>query len=288
MSISSETKRQQLGTARVAISRYANSSILLTILELVESNMVDISKLQSDVTALQQAGQAAATELGDLVTQVQQLQEAGADNITQADIDSLVSSVEGVTSSLTAAVGTASAPPATPATPATPAAPVTGPPNPTPGTPTPVTPPTSTGTASLPLYTYTGTDAPDSNWTLAQVETTDDPPQPLYTFSGDSPGGTPTGQSPEWHVYTGGTQPVPTPSDGGATPATPTPAPAPSGQERAQPKEVPETNVPSDVPAGGAAPAEPVTPAKPSGPRPAGTQPPETPWGGGGQVSPGG
>jgi hypothetical protein len=81
-----------------------------------------------------------------------------------------------------------------------------------------ITPPTTTppvATATLPLYVFAGaagTAIDTTQWTLAGVETTDTPPRALYTFSGDTAGGTPTGGSAEWVVYTGTTQPVPAPA----------------------------------------------------------------------------
>jgi hypothetical protein len=101
-----------------------------------------------------------------------------------------------------------------------------------------------------PLYIYSGTGPIDTSfWTQVSVTATSG--DPLYTFANDTVGGAPTGASPEWTVYTGMPQTVPStsapsaptvpdpnqpgvggtpaPSDPTATPTVdPTPAPAPT------------------------------------------------------------
>lgn len=73
--------------------------------------MADLSQLQADVQALQQAGAAAAQELAalaDLVSQLQsQVQTGGA--VSQADIDTLAQSVSAVSTALASATQAASA-----------------------------------------------------------------------------------------------------------------------------------------------------------------------------------
>lgn len=134
------------------------------IIQLLEVIFVDLSQLQSDVQELQQAGAAAANELTTLAGQVAQLQAAGPGNITQADLDSLGQSVQGVTQALKTATSSAETPaptptpapgpvpaPTPPANPATPVPdPGTGPVQPTPGAPTTPTSPAGTTTPASP------------------------------------------------------------------------------------------------------------------------------------------
>ena len=85
--------------------------------ELLEKMMADIAQIQADVAALQDAGAAAANELQDLADTVAQLREAGADNISDADLEQLHDNLQSVTTSLTAATQSAqtqSEPPAAP------------------------------------------------------------------------------------------------------------------------------------------------------------------------------
>lgn len=96
-------------------------------------------------------------------------------------------------------------------------------PDPTPGPmPAPVpdpapspasTTPTPDPATGLPLYTHASANLVDTTiWTqVTDVVAADG--TPLFTFSGDSPGGTPNGVSADWAVYTGATEapPAPTP-----------------------------------------------------------------------------
>jgi hypothetical protein len=66
-------------------------------------------------------------------------------------------------------------------------------------------------TATKPLYTYVGAAAAaidNTVWIPAPVQTQEATPRALYTFSGDTAGGAPTGQSADWSPYTGPTQPT--------------------------------------------------------------------------------
>jgi hypothetical protein len=221
---------------------------------------VDISGLQAAVAelvtedaAIEAAVTSAANELGSLASQVESLEAqvaaGGTATISQAEVDSLKASVEGVgthlttaTTSLTAATTAAETPPAAPA---------------------------------LPLYTHVGSEPIGASWTLAAVQTTAG--EALYTFSGDTAGGQPTGASAEWAVYTGATQPVPAPAGGTPAAAAPAagsavseggqaspPGPDPSAQA-AQASGAAGTDWPAGEAPGQAAAEQPEDPAAPAG-----------------------
>lgn len=59
--------------------------------------------------------------------------------------------------------------------------------------------------APQPVYTVDGDTATNAEFSSAPFTTNDDPPHPLFFFSGDSPGGTANGDGTDgvYHVYTG-------------------------------------------------------------------------------------
>ena len=65
--------------------------------------MADVEQIKADIAELQAAEAAAVTELQTLADQVQALKEAGADNVSQADLDQLHDNIQAVTSSLASA-----------------------------------------------------------------------------------------------------------------------------------------------------------------------------------------
>lgn len=142
---------------------------------------------------------------------------------------------------------------------------------PTPATPTPVptasTPVDSTTTtpgggpgvvtiAGMPLYEFSGDPATidATHWTLTDLETTDTPPKPLYTFTGDTVNGEPKGSDASWTPYTGNTQ--------AASSSTTTPANAPAAPAATAPAAGPVIEGPAGATLGGTTSvgAEPTTP----------------------------
>jgi hypothetical protein len=81
--------------------------------------MADVEQIRADITALQDAEAAASGELQTLADQVAALRQAGASNITDADLEQLHENIQAVTSGLVAATQQAqeSANPAPPSPP---------------------------------------------------------------------------------------------------------------------------------------------------------------------------
>lgn len=183
------------------------------LLDLMEAILLDISQLQTDIQTLTDAVGTAATELQDLAMKVHSLVNQGPSNVTQADLDALDTGVASATKSLADAVSSAVTTAGEGPTPPPSPSPEPGPtPAPTPG-PEPVPPPTPGPVESgLSLYTYDGQPGSENpaEWPPTDLVTTDTPPRPLFTFSGDTAPGQANGDglNGQWHVYTEATQPV--------------------------------------------------------------------------------
>jgi hypothetical protein len=77
------------------------------VLDILETMMTDISQIQADVAALQDAEAAAADELATLASQVNAMREAGANNVSDEDLAQLHDNLQSVTSALTLATESA-------------------------------------------------------------------------------------------------------------------------------------------------------------------------------------
>lgn len=135
----------------------------------------------------------AVAELASLETQVAGL--TAGQPVSQEQLDALNASLSGSKTALDSAVATAQTPPAPVGPPAPPA------PTPTPG---------------QPVYLHLTADAVDAaQWVASGFETVPAEgaaAQPLFFFSGDTSGGSPTGAADGvWEVYTGASQVVPPP-----------------------------------------------------------------------------
>lgn len=181
-------------------------NILEVVMEAIDTIQVEFDQYKQDVAASFTAVDTTLSNFEAKVTALQtDLQNAGVDptkaaalaadiadarSIAQAEIAKVSGSDPGTT-------GTAPTPSPAPTDPTPPAAPV--------GTTAPA--------AEMTLYTTTNDPATidGTEWPSASVQTTDTPPQNLYTFSGDtSPGEQNGSTAPNWTVYSGPTQPKPT------------------------------------------------------------------------------
>lgn len=73
----------------------------------LEKIMADLTQIQNDVAALKDAQAAAADELEALANQVNDLRNAGADNVSDEDLATLHDNLQSVTTALTAATQSA-------------------------------------------------------------------------------------------------------------------------------------------------------------------------------------
>jgi hypothetical protein len=160
-----------------------------------------VAALQSEASALTEAQTATLTALTDLLAEVQSLQAAVAAGDSAAvetaaqNITAVTSTLQGIASSLSSAAA-ADDPGAPPA-------------------PAPDPAPAQTATqafdpaTSLPLYQFTGgSDSIDTTEWTEVTDVTGPNSTPLYTFSGDTANGTPTGTSADWTPFTGTPTPV--------------------------------------------------------------------------------
>lgn len=195
-----------------------------------------LQDLQDSVAALQQAQQAEHDELAQVVTAAQDLaaqvealqgQVAGGGNVSEADLDTLTSSITALNQGAQAAVAQAKAnAPADPgAQPAPGPGPAPAPPAPAPTPePTPAPTPEPAPTPAPPvaedrtLYTHdgdvTGIDA--TVWPQAPFVTSEQPAAQLYFFAGDTQSGERNGDGLDgvWHAYDG----TPVQTDAGGAP----------------------------------------------------------------------
>lgn len=189
----------------------AIADAVLWIADQQEDIRMALQDLQDAVTELETAEAAEEATLGELVTELKdatdqiaslQAQLAAGNPVSEQDLEDLTNRVAAVTDKANAAVTAAGTQPA-PEPPGPDEPPAPGPePEPAPDAPT----------AERSVYTFDGDPSTidPQTWTLAQVQTTDEPARPLYLFAGDTAPGDVGGDGVQglFHVYTGALAPV--------------------------------------------------------------------------------
>lgn len=141
--------------------------------------MADLTLLNEAVVELEGAEAAAAAEMRELVTDVENLT---AGEVSQADIDAITNKATAVATALTEATTGAESAVKPPAPPEEPAAP------------------------TKPVYIHENVEAAvdPTLWVASGFQTTEETPRPLWYFTADTDGGEPTGAvEGEWTVYAG-------------------------------------------------------------------------------------